>query len=307
MKEIVLRTKQLTKIYNTKPAVDKVNMYLKKGEIYGLVGKNGAGKTTLIRMVTGLANIHSGEIELFGKTHIDDMHKERMRTGVVIETPAFYPYLSARKNLEYYRIQRGIAGKECIDEVLQYVGLEDVGNKKFKEFSLGMKRRLGLALAIMGSPDLLILDEPTNGLDPEGIVKFREILQKLNRERGTTILISSHILGELSKFATCYGFMKEGKLIEEITARDLEERCKHHLLLKVDDPERASVLLEEELDCHEYEIHPGNELKVFAYLDRPEIITKILVTGGILVSDIRTVGTSLEQYFMELMGGDYYA
>ncbi|MGL4800362.1 MAG: ATP-binding cassette domain-containing protein [Cellulosilyticaceae bacterium] len=307
MREVILQTRDLTKIYGSHTAVDKVNLNVAKGEIYGLVGKNGAGKTTIMKMLTGLIETQGGEIELFGKSYIDDLNKARVRTGMIIETPAFYPYLSAKKNLEYYRIQRGIADKACVDHVLQQVGLGDVGNKKFKQFSLGMKQRLGLALAIMGSPDLLILDEPTNGLDPEGIVEVRETLLRLNRERGVTILISSHILDELSKFATCYGFMKEGKLVEEITAKAIEEKCRHHLLVRVDDPAKASVILEEQLGCTGYEIHEGNEIKVYEHMDAPEKVTQMLVTGGVMVSGIQVIGSSLEQYFMALVGGEHCA
>ena len=176
MKENVLVTRNLSKKYGDKYVVDKVNLTVNKGDIYGLIGKNGAGKTTIIRMALSLANITDGEVELFGKTSEKDRIKVHSKIGCLVESPCFYPYLSAKENLEYYRIQRGIVGKECVDEALKLVGLEDVGKKKFKGFSLGMKQRLGIALAIMGNPDLLILDEPINGLDPMGIKEIRQLL-----------------------------------------------------------------------------------------------------------------------------------
>lgn len=307
MKEVVMQTKNLTKQYGKQTVLDHVHMQIHKGDIYGLVGKNGAGKTTIMRMITGLMIANEGEIELFGATYVDDLDKARKRIGMIIETPSFFPYLSARKNLEYYRLQRGIPGKACIDEALKLVGLENVGDKKFKGFSLGMKQRLGLALAIMGDPDFLVLDEPINGLDPSGIIEFREILLKLNKERNVTILISSHILSELSQLATTYGFIHNGKLLEEVSGKTIEERCKHHLLIKVDDPKKAAVILEEQLACVEYEIQNSNEIKVFKYLEEPELVVATLVKSGVMISEVRQVGMDLENYFMDLIGGDYHA
>ena len=225
MTETVLHTKGLTKRYGSHTAVDRAELTVEKGQIYGLVGRNGAGKTTIIRMVTGQTIPTAGEISLFGAAGRELM-KVRARTGVMVETPSFYPYLTARQNLEYYRIQRGIPGKGTVDQALEEVDLADTGKKTFKNFSLGMKQRLGLALALMNRPDFLLLDEPINGLDPEGIVEFRNLLLKLNRERQTTILISSHILPELANLATCYGFIDNGVMLEQITARALEEKCR---------------------------------------------------------------------------------
>lgn len=307
MKEVILQTKNLTKKYGKQTVLDHIDIQIHKGDIYGLVGKNGAGKTTLMRIVTGLMIQNEGELEMFGATYIDDLDKARKRTGMIIETPSFFPYLSARKNLEYYRLQRGIAGKSCVDEALKLVGLEHVGNKKFKGFSLGMKQRLGLALAIMGNPDFLILDEPINGLDPSGIIEFREILLKLNRERQVTILISSHILSELSQLATTYGFIHEGKIIEQVSTKTIEERCKHHLLVKVDNTKKAATVLEEQLGCTEYEIQNSNEVKIFKYLEEPEVVVATFVKEGLMVQAIGQIGMQLENYFMDLIGGEQHA
>lgn len=305
MTETVIRTQNISKKYRNKFAVDNVNINIKQGDIYGLVGKNGAGKTTLLKMISGLSLPNSGKLEIFGQTSEADLNKARSRTGCVIESPNFYPYLSARKNLEYYRIQRGIPGKECVERALKNVGLTDIGNKKFKNFSLGMKQRLGLALAIMGSPDLLILDEPINGLDPIGIVEFREILKKLNRERNTTILISSHILGELSQLATTYGFIDDGRLIQEISSKDIEEKCRHHLLVKVNDTGKASVIIEKELDCTDYNVLNDNKIRIYKFVDTPETVTQALVENGVMVSAVNQCGANLEDYFIDLIGGNH--
>lgn len=307
MGEIVLKTKDITKNYKNNTAVHKVNIEVRQGDIYGLVGKNGAGKTTLLRMVTGLTMQSSGDMELFGESSNDGLSRSRMRTGSIIETPSFYPYLSARKNLEYYRIQKGIVEKSAVDDALRMVGLDNVGNKKFKNFSLGMKQRLGLAFAIMGNPDLLILDEPINGLDPEGIVEFRELLLKLNREKNITIIISSHILSELSQLATTYGFIHNGKLIEQIWAKELEEKCKHHLAIKVDHAGKAVAIIENQLKTKKYEVLNDNQIELYEYVDTPELVTQALVNGGSMVSSITQTSRTLENYFIDLIGGNHNA
>lgn len=303
MKRNILRTSNLTKKYDKYLAANDVNIEIKEGDIYGLIGKNGAGKTTLLKMISGLTIPTSGEIQLFGETSESGINKSRMRTGAIIESPSFFPYMSAKKNLEHYRIQRGIPGKKIIDEVLSFVGLEEVGNKKFKDFSLGMKQRLGLALTLLSSPDLLILDEPINGLDPTGIIEFRQILLKLNREKNITIIVSSHILEELSQIATSYGFINEGKIIEQISAKELEEKFKRFIKIKVDDSKKASTIIENKLKCMEYEVLSDNEIRIYQKLDIPEIINKTLVENGVMVFSINQEGLHLEDYFINLIGG----
>lgn len=307
MDKVVLRTNSLSKRYHNSLAVDNANMIINQGDIYGLVGKNGAGKTTLIRMICGLSMPTSGEIELFNETSVDGLNKTRMRTGCIVETPSFFPYLSAEKNLEYYRIQRGIPGKDCIKEALRIVNLNDTGRKKFKNFSLGMKQRLGLALAIMASPDLLVLDEPINGLDPTGIVEFREILLRLNREKNTTIIISSHILSELSQLATRYGFINNGRFVEQISAKELDEKCRSCILIKVNNTEKASVVIEEQLGCTKYEVINNNQIRLYELIDTPEIVGEALVKNGVMLSAIGQVGANLENYFIDLIGGNHNA
>ncbi|QUH21305.1 ATP-binding cassette domain-containing protein [Alkaliphilus sp. B6464] len=307
MTETVLKTKDITKRYKNHLAVNNVNIDIKQGDIYGLVGKNGAGKTTLLRMISGLTMPSGGDIELFSETSNDGLSKSRMRTGCIIETPSFFPYLSATKNLEYYRIQKGIVDKKCVEDTLKMVGLEDTGKKKFKDFSLGMKQRLGLAFAIIGSPDLLILDEPINGLDPTGIVEFRELLLKLNKEKNITIIISSHILGELSQLATNYGFIHNGYLLEQISSKELAGKCKRHLAIKVDNAEKATVIIEKQLETKKYEVLNNNEIRLYDYVDTPEKVTRALVLNEVMVSSINQTGINLENYFIDLIGGNYNA
>lgn len=305
--DYILTTRALTKSYGVAKAVDSVDLAIKPGEIYGLVGRNGAGKTTIIRMVAGQTPPTSGEITLFGEDARAGLDRARARTGAMIEVPSFYPYLSARENLEYYRRQRGIPGKYVVDEALAYVGLSDVGRKKFKAFSLGMKQRLGLALALMNHPDFLLLDEPINGLDPEGIVEFRNIMLTLCRERGATILISSHILSELSNVATFYGFIDKGQMLEQVSAAALHEKCRACLEVTVDDPSKAAAALERELGATAFEVMPGGVLRLHEFLDAPQKVLLVLTQAGVAVSNLESKSTDLENYFLKLIGGEKHA
>lgn len=303
MKEVVLKTYNITKKYGEQLAVDNVNMTIKKGDIYGFIGQNGAGKTTLIRLITGLIHKSGGEIELLGANEENELNKARTMVGSLIETPSFYTNMTARENLEVSRLVRSIPGKKCIDEVLELVGLKDVEKKKVKNFSLGMRQRLGIANALMGNPKLLILDEPINGLDPMGIVEIRELLKKINKEKDMTILISSHILSELSELATTYGIISNGKLIEEITAKQLSEKCRQYIDLKVDDTARAVILLERELGISDYEVLEDSNIKVFSNLDNVGEVNSLLSRSGIIVESISVKGENLEEYFMNKVGG----
>ena len=303
MKEVILKTYNITKKYGNQVAVNNVNMTIKKGEIYGFIGQNGAGKTTLIRLITGLIHKTGGEIELLGATGEAELNKSRTMIGSLIETPSFYTNMTARENLEVSRLVRNIPGKKCIDEVLELVGLKDVEKKKVKNFSLGMRQRLGIANALMGNPKLLILDEPINGLDPMGIVEIRELLKKINKEKDMTILISSHILSELSELATTYGIISNGKLIEEITSEELAEKCRQYIDLKVDDTSRAVTLLERELGISDYEVLEDKKIKVFSNLDNVGEVNSILSKSGVIVESISIKGENLEEYFMNKIGG----
>lgn len=302
MKKVVLKTYNITKKYGEQLAVDNVNMTIKKGDIYGFIGQNGAGKTTLIRLITGLIHKSGGEIELLGANEENELNKARTMVGSLIESPSLYTNMTARENLEVSRLVRNIPGKKCIDEVLELVGLKDVEKKKVKNFSLGMRQRLGIANALMGNPKLLILDEPINGLDPMGIVEIRELLKKINKEKDMTILISSHILSELSELATTYGIISNGKLIEEITAKQLSEKCRQYIDLKVDDTARAVILLERELGISDYEVLEDSNIKVFSNLDNVGEVNSLLSRSGIIVESISVKGENLEEYFMNKVG-----
>lgn len=303
MSELILRTQELTRRYGRTLALDRASLSVEKGQILGLVGRNGAGKTTLIRLISGQSRPTSGELTLFGASSPAALDRARSRTGVMVETPAFYPYLTAQQNLEYYRIQRGIPGRSRVDEALELVRLTGAGKKKFKTFSLGMKQRLGLALALMNQPEFLLLDEPINGLDPEGIVEFRELLLRLNRERQTTILISSHILSELSALATHYAFIDRGRMLETVSAADLRERCRDCLELRVDAAARAARVLEEQLGTRDFEVLPQERLRLYAFLDHPQTVNRVLIEEGVGLISAQQKDSNLEDYFLALIDG----
>ena len=306
MAENVLVTHGLTKRYGSATAVDHADITIKKGDIYGLVGRNGAGKTTIIRMVAAQTLPSEGTLELFGATGENQLRQARSRTGAMVEIPSFYPYLTARENLEYYRRQRGIAGAHVVEDALEQVNLADTGKKKFKTFSLGMKQRLGLALALMNRPDFLLLDEPINGLDPEGIVEFRNLLLELNRQYQTTILISSHILSELQNLATCYGFIDKGHMLEQVTAAELAEKCRDCIELKVDDAPKAAALIEKELGLRDFEVLPGGTIRLYEGLETPQKVTGLMVAQGINLYGLEHRGANLEDYFLALIGGVHH-
>ncbi|MGN0350024.1 MAG: ATP-binding cassette domain-containing protein [Roseburia sp.] len=297
--EYVLKTENLTKTYGKKKVVNAVNMNVKKGDIYGFIGKNGAGKTTFMRMVTGLAAPTEGSLELFGSTEVE---VQRKRIGTLIEETGVYPNMTAEENLEIVRRSLGITEKEIVKDMLTFVGLTEAGRKKVKNFSMGMKQRLGIAVSLLRNPDFLILDEPINGLDPAGIKEIRDLLLKLNRERQITILISSHILGELSKIATRYGIIRDGSLIEEFSAEELEEKCKRCQKIVVDDVVLASNILEEKCGIHNYDILEHNVIRIFENLEEVANVNSALVTGGVALKESYLAGQDLEGYFMDLLG-----
>jgi len=284
--------------------LQNVNLSINRGEIYGLIGENGAGKSTLIRILTGLAFQSSGVVTLFGKT--ENLRYERAKIGCTVEMPALYKDMTAKQNLEIQRVQRGIPDKKCISKTLELVGLDNTKKKKVNDFSLGMKQRLALAVALLGEPEFLILDEPVNGLDPTGIIELRELLKKLSKENHVTILISSHILSELNQLATCYGFLHHGKLLKQITATELNEECKRHIKLKTDDTKKTVTVLEEQLKIKNFSIYPDNFIRVYEKLEETHTISKTLSSNGIVVEEISVQGEELETYFENLIGGGKY-
>lgn len=300
MDEMVVRTTALTKRYGKANALQAVDLEVPRGEVYGLVGQNGAGKTTLIRLLTGLARPTEGEVELFGQGGAQ-LRRQRSRVGALIEAPALSLDLTARQNLEALRIQRGLAGRHWVDEVLELVGLEQTGVKKARQFSLGMRQRLGIAVARLGRPELLVLDEPVNGLDPTWMVRVREELVRRAHEDGTTVLLSSHLLAELDLFTTRYGFIHHGRLVRQLTAHELHEQCRHSLRVVVDDPARACTVLEEGFGVSDYQVREGGELVVGSQLDQAAAINAALVGAGLSVSRLDVQGASLEDYFTDLV------
>ena len=300
MKEIVLKTNNLTKKYRDFVALDNVNIQVNKGDIYGVIGRNGAGKTTLMKIITTLTNKTSGEFEIFN--HRDnDLTETKRRMGSLIENPAFFPNLNAYDNLKYYAIQKGITDNKQIDEAIDLVGLGDTKRKKFKNFSLGMKQRLGIAFAILDNPDFIILDEPINGLDPIGISDLRETFKKLNEEKNITILISSHILSELYMLATRFCIIEKGKVLKELTKEELDLECSKCILIKTDDVKRVTVILEKELKTTNYKVIDKEEVRLYDYLDHIEKVNKALVKNDLNIKQIYETGISLEDYFKSVI------
>ncbi|ACR73180.1 antibiotic transport system ATP-binding protein (plasmid) [Lachnospira eligens ATCC 27750] len=297
-----MQTSNLTKQYGRHRAVDDVNMHIKKGAIYGFIGRNGAGKTTCLKMISGLSTPSYGEIEMFGYKG-KDLQKVRSRVGCLIEAPGLYGNMSAYDNLNIKCKLTGIKKKGYIEELLKTVGLDTVGEKKTKHYSLGMKQRLGIALALVGEPDLLILDEPINGLDPQGIVEVRETIQKLAKERGMTICISSHILEELSKLATDYGIIHNGCLVQELTREELMKKCSERIELTLDNPKQAIPVLDD-MGFNSYQVIDKEHIHIFERLGESASLNMELAKAGIPVKGISITSEELENYFLRLTGGD---
>lgn len=296
----VLTTRGLTKTYRGKNVVDGVNMHVEKGDIYGFIGKNGAGKTTLMKMVCGLTKASGGDFTLFESGNLG---AGRKKIGCVIEQPALYPGMTAKENLIYYSKMQGCEKTTDIEGLLKLVGLPDTGRKKAKKFSLGMKQRLSIAIALLGEPEFLVLDEPMNGLDPAGIREIRELLLELHEKRQLTILMSSHILGELGKIATKYGIINSGVLVEEFSADELESRAKHYLRIAVDDSAKAKQILADCLQVAEYRTLEDGTICIYEKLDQAASINQALVQNGIMVSYLAVEGQDMEMYFVNRMGG----
>lgn len=289
----------LTKMYQKKAAVNRLDMSVREGEIYGFIGKNGAGKSTTMKMLCGLARPAEGEIRLFGKPVSDPAVRRRM--GVLIEAPGLYPNMTARQNAVMKARCMGLADERSVDEALLLAGLSDTGKKKVKHFSMGMKQRLGVALAMLGNPDLLILDEPINGLDPEGIRELRRLVLRLH-ETGKTILISSHILGELSKISTAYGIIKDGQMIEQITSEALEEKCMDYFQIEADDVSRALVLIGEAFPKVRAEVADSRLVRVYGLSEGAGLI-RLLVEKQVQVYASGFHHMDLEEYFISRMEG----
>ena len=298
----VIEAASLTKKYKNFKALDDLNLHVPVGSIYGLIGKNGAGKTTLIRLICGLQKVDTGEYYIYGIKNTDkEILNVRSRIGAIVETPAIYENLSARDNIIEELTLLGSPTFDDVDELLKLVGLSDVGAKKAGKFSLGMRQRLGIAIALAGNPDILILDEPINGLDPEGIIDIRELILKLNKEKNITILISSHYLDELSKIATHYGFVDKGKIIKEISKDELINKMKHKIILKVNDAKKFIPYLDTQKIA--YEIENNKTINIFSNIKIPKLISD-LSKNNLEVIDVLEASETLENYFLNLIGGD---
>lgn len=300
--EYVLETNSLTKRYRNFTALNGLSMHVPKGSIYGFIGRNGAGKTTLIRIVCGLQEPTEGSYSLYGIENADSkIKKSRRRMGAVVEMPSIYLDMTARENLcHQYRILK-MPSDEGISDLLKLVGLENTGKKKAKNFSLGMRQRLGIALAIAGKPDFLVLDEPINGLDPQGIIEMRELILKLNREYGITVLISSHILDELSRLATHYGFIDGGSMIKEMSAQELEMRCRKCIRVEVGNTKTLARVLDEKKI--EYSIVDNSKADIYADVQTTKLVLA-LEKENCTVYSIKERDESLESFYMNLVGGE---
>ena len=304
MNDFVIETKQLTKIYGEQTAVSKVNLHVKKGRIYGLLGRNGAGKTTIMKMILGLASITSGKVDVFGKNIKGREKRVYPRIGAIIETPGFYPNLTGTENLEIFAKLRGTAAPHAVKNALEIVGLPYKDKKLFSKYSLGMKQRLGIANAILHDPELLILDEPTNGLDPIGIAEVRDFIKELSAAQGKTILISSHILSEISLLADDIGIIDNGVLLEESSMRELEKKNRKYILLQVSDIPKTTLILERQFHLTDYSVQDDHTLRLYdASLDMGEV-NKVLFMQDITVMSSLVCNDTLEDYFKKITGGE---
>ncbi|EGP4965499.1 TPA: ATP-binding cassette domain-containing protein [Enterococcus faecium] len=297
--ETVLKATGITKKYGAAKALDKVSIEIKRGMIYGLIGENGAGKSTFMRTIMGLISIDEGSIELFGTT---DLQAARRRMGQSIETPALYPELTARDNLRIQAANGGVSDRE-IEDLLKMMRLENTGKKKAKNFSLGMRQRLAIANALITNPEFLILDEPTNGMDTAGMAEMREIIQRLVKERGITVLLSSHLLDELSQIATHYGILHEGHLIKELSKEELAQESRQFIKIDTSATEQAVTVLDS-LGYRDYFVQSSRVIQLFEGIDQVAAINQALVEAKVPVDGIHLVGQKLEDYFLQLTGGN---
>lgn len=302
--QIIVDVKHLDKQYKKQKVVRDAGFQVKQGSICGLIGPNGAGKTTIMKMLGGLVVPTAGTISLYGAGTEEELARARSRMSFMIETPYLKMNLTAKQNLEKQRLQKGVPDKARIDEVLELVGLDGVGNKRVKEYSLGMRQRLGIANAMLAKPELMILDEPVNGLDPEGIVEIRELLVRLNKEQNITIMISSHILSELSQMCSDYIFIQKGQIIRDITDEALKNECRSFLGIHTDNDALALAVLWEKLHTDNYEVREDGSIKLFDYLEDVITVSKTLYENGVIPLELYMGGENLEEYYMSMMGGN---
>ncbi|WP_088832237.1 ABC transporter ATP-binding protein [Paenibacillus tyrfis] len=301
--EHIVRTNRLTKAFQGQEVVSNVNMNMKKGEIYGFLGPNGAGKTTVMKIITNLVKPTSGEIEIFGEKLMPNSYHLLGRMGTIIEYPVFYDKLTARENLELHCDYMGYYNKKAIDEALELVNLVDTGKKKVKTFSLGMKQRLGIARAITTKPELLIFDEPINGLDPLGIKELRDVFRMLCKEYGTTLLISSHILGEIEQIADTIGVIQDGRLLREIAMDEIRGETTNYIEIMTTDCSRAAYVLTDKLQLNNIRVIDNQFIRIYDQHMAQSEITKTLIMNEVVIDSIHKRSGSLEDYFLQVLNG----
>ncbi|MBQ8780886.1 MAG: ABC transporter ATP-binding protein [Oscillospiraceae bacterium] len=304
MSDIIIKAENLEKQYMKQKAVKNASFEIKEGMICGLVGPNGAGKTTIMKMLGGLILPTAGSLSIYdGKTE-DELARARSRMSFMIEIPYAKEGLTAYENLEKQRIQKGIPDRKRIDEVLETVGLKDVGKKPVRKFSLGMKQRLGIATALLTKPEIMVLDEPINGLDPEGIIEIRKLLLRLNQEEHITIIISSHILSELSMLCTDYIFINGGEIIKTVSAGELKVICKEHYIIDTDNNTLAAAVLSDKLGIEHFQVEKDGTIRLYERLDDIRLISKTLFENGIIPTTLAIHEANLEEYYIDLVGDE---
>ena len=296
----VIAMRGLCKSYKKQEVLHDFSLSVERGHICGLIGPNGAGKTTIMKILAGFFFPSRGELELFGSP--DNLDDSRARMSFMIEQPIIAGSMTARQNLEYIRYLRGYPDEKRIDEILELVGLANTGKKRANKFSLGMKQRLGIGMALLPKPEIMVLDEPVNGLDPEGIVEVRQLIKRMQEEWGVTVLISSHLLSELSELCTDFSIISHGKLIENFSREELLVKCRNHIALRTDDINRTAAILEEKLSIADYKVMHGEEIHIFEQLDNLLHISKTLTDHGLIITKLNEEGQNLEDYYLEKAG-----
>lgn len=303
MTDNVITVRGLCKSYKKAEVLHNVSLEVERGHICGLIGPNGSGKTTIMKILSGIILPDKGSIELFGSG--EELDKSRARMSFMIETPVLCSGLTARDNLEYIRLLRGYPDKKRIDEVLDIIGLKDTGKKQAKNFSLGMKQRLGIGMALIPKPEIMVLDEPVNGLDPEGIVEVRHLILRMQEEWGVTVLISSHLLSELSELCTDFSIISNGNVIESLSRDELLVKCRGHIAVKTDDINKTAAVLEDRLSIHDYKVIHGEEIHIYEKLGKITEISRTLTANGLIIIKLNEEGQNLEDYYLEKVGADH--
>ena len=297
----VITMRGLCKSYKKQEVLHDFSLTVERGHICGLIGPNGAGKTTIMKILAGFFFPSKGELELFGSP--ENLDDSRARMSFMIEQPIIAGSMTARENLEYIRYLRGYPDERRIDEILDLIGLANTGKKRAAKFSLGMKQRLGIGMALLPKPEVMVLDEPVNGLDPEGIVEVRQLIKRMQEEWGVTVLISSHLLSELSELCTDFSIISHGSLIENLSREELLIRCRNHIALRTDDINKTAAILEDKLQIADYKVIHGEEIQIFEHLSDILHISKTLTDSGLVITKLNEEGQNLEDYYLEKAGG----